>query len=787
MNRYRKLIFVFIFCLAAKLLNAQALQDNSLQQQFVSYQANNYNEKIFIHTDKTFYLTGESIWFKVYCVDETSNKLSMMSKVAYVEIIDKDNKAILQAKISMDSGTGNGSFIIPSFVSSGNYIIRSYTKWMENFDADYFFQTSITIVNNLKPGVAVSSNTTEKKYYINFFPEGGNLVAGLTSKVAFKAVDAFGEPIDCSGTITDVNNNVIANFQSLKFGMGSFDFTPKAGGNYLANVKLNDTVIKVQLPSIYNEGYVMRVENADGDHVNITITSNKPDDLVYLLVHSKNVMKSFQQGRLSSGKIVFTIDKNKLADGISDLTIFNADRQPVCERLYFKQPSTKLNIDIATNKADYETRNQVSVSLKTQNNSNAALSATLSASVFMIDSLQSSNYNDILSYLLLTSELKGNISSPAYYFQNNNDAEAAADNLMLTQGWRRFKWEDVLQNKKPYFEFLPEHEGMLINGKLGGKNNSLPLSKVNVTLTVPGKNFQLSGCQSDNSGNLLFNVRNFYGDNAIILQGDSSYKFEIESPYSNQFSTSSAPIFRMPLQWKDQLLYRSINVQADNSYLVNDKQRRYVYSAEDTSLFYGNPDKRYYLDDYTRFPTMEEVMREYVAEVHVRKDADQFHFRVENFINNTYFEDEPLVLLDGLPVLNTTNIVQFDPLKIKRLDVVAARQYYGNIITDGILSYSTYNGDLGNFPLNASDVIIKFDGLQREREFYSPAYSNNKKEYLPDTRNVLYWSPSIKTGTDGKCDFSFYASDLKGRFACVINGITNDGIAGSNIIFFDVK
>jgi hypothetical protein len=783
-----KLFFAFIFCIAGTTCIAQDFSAYSLPKKFISYQANNYTEKIFVHTDKTFYIIGESIWFKIYCVEEGSNKLSAISKIAYVEIINRENKAVLQAKIAMDSGTGNGSFIIPSFISSGNYILRAYTKWMENFDSDYFFQQPLTIINNLKSVVGTQTNHP-KKYIVSFFPEGGNLVEGTTSKLAFKAVDEYGEAVDCSGNILDAHNSVVTSFETLKFGMGNLNFTPKAGENYKAVIKLDDTTIEEPLPTVYKQGYVMHLENADEPHIKITVSSNVAgSNTVYLLVHSQNVIKDFQQRQQSAGEIVFMVEKNKLSDGISSFTIFNSNKQPVCERLYFKRPASKLNIQMQPDKKVYQLRQPVSISLNTTTNLNEPALANMSASVFMIDSLQPPVYTDIASYLLLSTELKGNIQSPGYYFQNaGKEVDEAADNLMLTQGWRRFKWGDVLTDKKPYIQFLPEYEGIMVNGKITARYGAFPVNEISATLTVPGKNFQLAGAKTDASGNIFFNVRNFYGANDIIIQTDSNYKAEIISPYSNNFSSTPAPLFRMSFTFKDELLFRSINAQADNAYIIDKKQHAYVYNTEDTSLFYGTPDKTYLLDDYTRFTTMEEVMREYVAEVRVRKEAQQFQFRVLNYLTKSFLDNDPLILLDGLPVLNTNNIIEFDPLKIKRLDIIAGKHYYGNITSDGIVSYATYNGDLANWPLNAGDVIVQFDGLQREREFYSPVYSGEKTEkHLPDLRNVLYCTPHVKTNGQGNTILNFYTSDLPGKFACVVQGIAADGTTGSNIIILNV-
>jgi hypothetical protein len=777
--------FVFAFTAAA-----QNFPDNRIQKSFISYQINNYNEKIFVHTDKTFYIAGESIWFKVYCVDENFHKPSGISKIAYVEIISDDNKSILQAKIALDSGSGNGSFIIPSFISSGKYLLRAYTKWMENFAADYFFETSVTIINTLKPGV-IKNETKEKSYDINFFAEGGNLIEGITSKLAFKVVDEYGEPVDCSGTIVNENNNKITDFKSLKFGMGSFSFTPKTGEIYKAILKLADTTITKELPFAYKEGFALHAENENDSLIKITVSANiKNEHAVYMLVHSQNVLKDFRQNNLSNGEAVFIINKNKLADGISTITIFNDEKQPVCERLYFKKPAAKLKIKTNADLQQYGLRKPVHISLTATDNSTLPQAADMSVSVFMIDSLQSADYTDILSYLLLSSELKGKIKSPEYYFTSNDkDADEAADNLMLTQGWRRFNWQDVLQNKKPYFEFIPEYEGLVVDGNISNKFNNLPVQNINVTLTAPGENFQLSGAKSDAAGNLFFNVKKFYGTDNIIIQADSNYKVNIASSYSDKFSNQYFSSFKMPKEWKDQLLFRSINVQADNAYLINEKQHSYLYNAEDTSLFYGMPDKQYYLDDYTRFITMEEVMREYVAEVHVRKESEQFHFRAADFPTKTFFETDPLILLDGLPVTDASRIIAFDPLKIKRIDIVARKYYHGNMFANGIVSYATYQGDLADFPLNANEVVIKFDGLQREREFYSPQYDTEDKinNHLPDVRNVLYWLPTLKTNTDGKANFNFYTSDIPGKFACVIQGITPAGFAGSSIFTFDVS
>jgi len=231
-----------------------------------------------------------------------------------------------------------------------------------------------------------------------------------------------------------------------------------------------------------------------------------------------------------------------------------------------------------------------------------------------------------------------------------------------------------------------------------------------------------------------------------------------------------------------------MQAQVSNTYYA-DKQQNFLFPAAiDTTPFYGNPDHRFYLDDYTRFITMEEVMREYVADVRVRKNNNRFTYTVRNSAFNNFFETDPMVLIDGVPVSDIDKIIAFDPLKIKRADVVTQKFYQNNLVHDGIINYSTYQGDLAGYQLDANALIVEYEGLQLQREFYSPVYetaaqTNNR---LPDFRNLLYWSPDVRTDKNGKKQLSFYTADIPGIYIIVTEGITSNGLAGSKTTTFTV-
>ncbi|HKZ39098.1 MAG TPA: hypothetical protein VJ184_15655, partial [Chryseolinea sp.] len=236
------------------------------------------------------------------------------------------------------------------------------------------------------------------------------------------------------------------------------------------------------------------------------------------------------------------------------------------------------------------------------------------------------------------------------------------------------------------------------------------------------------------------------------------------------------------------LLSRSISMQVQDVF-NEDKFERFANVNIDSTAFYGQADETYYLDDYTRFTVMEEVMREYVPGVMVRKRKDGFHFMVLDNIRKAVFQNNPLILVDGIPVFDVDKIMEFEPIKIKKLEVLTRKYYLGPLVLNGIVSYTTYTGDLAGLQLNPQSVSLDYEGLQLQRVFYSPQYNDQKQREsrIPDRRNLLYWAPKITLNKEGKRQLEFYTSDLTGDYTIVIEGLTRDGLAGSTEQTFSVK
>jgi hypothetical protein len=363
---------------------------------------------------------------------------------------------------------------------------------------------------------------------------------------------------------------------------------------------------------------------------------------------------------------------------------------------------------------------------------------------------------------------------------------------MLTHGWRRFQWADVLQNKVPAFDFVPEYEGHIITGKITDKRSGLAVENALTYLSAPGYRFELGSSVSNKAGQLQFDINNFYGKNEIVVQTDtrkdSSYRLDVMSPFAEKFSSGPMADLYLSENMQQDLVSRSVGMQVQNAFLGDSLQKFETPKMGDSTPFYGVADRKYFLDEYTRFTTMEEVMREYIAGVSIHKRKQKFYFRVLNEPYQNTFDDDPLILMDGVPVFDATKIIEMDPLKVKKIEVVSRKYFLGAMESSGIVSYSTYKGDLEGYQLDPNALVLEYDGLQLKREFYSPVYKTAEQQasHVPDFRNLLYWSPDIRPDAGGKKQISFFTSDRQGKYLLLIEGINRDGKACSQKVQFDV-
>jgi hypothetical protein len=773
--------------------HGQAAADSlaGLSQLFTSYQMRMPVEKLYVHLDRPAYVSGETMWLKLYAVEGTTQQPLAASTVAYVEVLSPSQEPVLQVKIALRHASGQGSLVLPTELASGSYTVRAYTSWMKNFGPAFYFHSAVTIVNTRQP-LGLPLLRPAATYDPQFFPEGGYLVQGLTSKVGFKLTDAAGRGVAAEVNVLDGSGASVAHFTTLWAGLGSFVFAPtQAGAVYKAVIKIaNAPPLTRTLPPVRAQGYVLHLEEADRQRIRLLVQAQgslATAQTLFLLGHAGQRIVLAAETQMRCGQVEFMVSKRQLPAGISHFTLFDSQRRPLCERLYFRPPAAPLALEAKADKPAYAAREPVNLQVTAA----GPLPANLSVAVYQLDSLSAAGGADITSYLWLAADLKGPVESAARYLVATPEAAAAADNLLLTQGWSRFKWADVLAEKPDSLASLPELHGHLVQGRVVDSRTGAPAAGIVAYLSAPSRHVQLATAISQADGRVQFELPDLYGSRQLVAQcaqGDSLHRVEILSPFSLRYAAAPAALPPLSERLATSLLRRHVQAEVGQYYFGSQPVRYVAPALADSVPFYGRPSEQYVLDKYTRFKVMEEVLREYVPGVLVRSRKDGFHFLVPDYEGRATMEN-PLVLLDGVPVFNTNRIMALDPLKVQKLDVITSHYFSGAVVHNGLISYRTYQGDLAGFPLDAHALLQAYEGLQGEREFYAPRYDTPaaRQSRLPDFRNLLYWRPTLLTKPGAGAVATFYTSDQVGTYRVVVQGLTQAGQTGSTSFTFEVK
>lgn len=473
-------------------------------------------EKVHLHLDKPYYAIGDDIWFKAYVTDSRTAEPTAISNVLYIELINDKDSITKQLKLSLQGGITWGDFKLTSPMKAGNYRIRAYTQWMRNAGSLFFFDKAVKI------GKIAPIATTSKTIDIQFFPEGGSLVEGLPSKVAVKVVNPNGLGENISGKIVDNEGTEILDFETTYLGMGSFSLTPVSGKTYTAKVKLAKGVTTdIKLPKAQASGYVLAVNNTDSSKmlVKVLISEALCNSGSLNLLAQQNGNTVFTAQVPTAKQITsLTIPKKDLPSGIITLTLFSAENNPLAERIVFvNNVINKIDIQAQQLKASYSKRENVGFDiLSTHHNKATQGSFSVAITNSSIISPDPVNETNILTSLLLTSDLIGYVESPNYYFLNNDiSTRVQLDHLLLTQGWRKINWKVINGSQQPVFSYEAE-KGLSISGLVTLEGKPVANEKVSL-LSTSGGLFAIDTL-TDADGRFGFDKLNFSESTSFTIQ-----------------------------------------------------------------------------------------------------------------------------------------------------------------------------------------------------------------------------------------------------------------------------
>ena len=408
-------------------------------------------EKAYLHLDRFNYVSGEDIWYKAYLVDGKWNTLTGHSWNLYVELISPGLDILDRQLIRLEAGTGAGDFHLPDTLPSGIYLLRAYTNWMKNFGADFMFHREISINHPDHPVFTSQNSSPGEKDGIDlqFFPEGGSLVAGVPTKVGFKAVDANGNGCGIKGLLVTMEGDACARFESTHLGMGSFNLTPAKGTAYRAVIdRVQGPALEYDLPRVREKGYVLNVDDGEGDDLIVIVKTNRKT------LSSKDTLQVYLEVKTSKGSFLsklglthtaqsIVLPKGSFPPGIAHLILYDADFKPHSERLVCLDPPL-LRIQIERDKQVYHRREKTVLKVRVTDENGGPVDAEMSLSAFDAVALAGAgpDPSNVCSYLWLESELRGNVENPGYYFNEAHaDRYGKLDLLLMTQGWRDFVWK----------------------------------------------------------------------------------------------------------------------------------------------------------------------------------------------------------------------------------------------------------------------------------------------------------------------------------------------------------
>jgi len=649
---------------------------------------------------------------------------------------------------------------------------------------------------------------------IQFFPEGGQLILGLRTKIAFKAVKPDGLGIDVSGSITDNNNNPVAEFSSSHLGMGIFAFTPQDGKTYTAKVTFADgTTATPDLPKIVTGGVDLGLDNSNSDVLTLKIQSDSSFRDAYagkpffILAKSSGVICFAAKTILKDQIYSAPIPKSKFPTGIVQVTLFTFEGEPITERVAFIQHNDQLNLSISGDHPSYKTRQMVKLTVKAKNNDqpdegNFSVSVVDESKVPFDENAEST----ILTNLLLTSDIKGYIEKPNYYF-NHPDAKTAADLdvLLLTQGYRRFSYDEILSDKYPPIRFGAE-QGIDITGTLRG-SNGIPVNKGNVHISIPDKNYY-ANTVTDADGRFRFANLVFRDSAKVILSArDNPHASDLaiivdgEQPQNIPFNVSEPDeITNIDTALSSYL--KNSKIRYTNTHVLKEvviKDTRIIKTSSHRD--YGNlvslgdqPDHLIRPDQLNGCNSLIDCIK--VLAMGMTYDNENF------YVLSHYNAGKRIpvqIFVRGMPV-EPTFLAGIDVRMIESIEI---------FLKDDLgLVNSTYGSD-GAIVVNMrklettkisfqqlkelmplkNEVTYYPKGYEPVRTFYLPRYSG-PRESQPgqvDTRSTIYWNPNVTTDKTGSATFEYFNADGRGNYRVTVEGLDKDGNLGRQVFRYMVN
>ncbi|MDW3195735.1 MAG: hypothetical protein R8G66_25395 [Cytophagales bacterium] len=711
---------------------AVAIPNSKAQGQLI-----NKKEEVFLHINSAELVVGETLLFSAYVRSNLTGKVSSLSRILYVELLDSESNSVWQSKILLENGRGAGDLFLSSLLSTGNYHLVAYTQWMKNFNDLY--EQEIIIYNPFeyyKPNSDAKGQPT-----VEMFPVSGFLHADRENELVIKAAYADGAPFQTKGRIVNAEGDNLQSFETNGYGLTNIKFSPAAGQNYriIAESETGDFLF-FDVPVACSDCTLLSVQPRKNDFLVQLKKGNLPAWLEVVDGQNRYFSRTIEDNES------FTVLRNRLPKGFAQIKLWTADKSELISTHNILNNAPE--IQEVSGLKTFRTRTKLEESFSVEEG------ATVSVSV-------SKKYNNNLNAFNLAYD-HGTVQ-----FLNPGFRKSAGDTDLIEQLQVISKPEIKPLNPNFTPRYLAEYRSDQLHGKLTDETGAR-----NRVVTAAVMNGQLELARPDSEGNVTLSIHPEKEGTEVLAKLMGDYQ-DVEIVWENEFYENYPAFNNTPLDLDSAkvaaLAERSIKNQVQNVYyafnpdsLINTKL---PFAEQFLSV------KSYRLDAFTRFPTMRDTFIEYVEEVAVNKNENNFNLRVRLWDSA---EDHPsdtteLILIDGVP-FSSKEALEISPYGISAIHIVPYHYYSGEVTLKGILMLETLEKDLSG--LKYKQYNINYVGVQGKKKYRRTDHTDPCKE--PDYRDQLLWIPQLDS-QEGKIDFDFFTSDIPGTYEIRVEGITASG------------
>lgn len=754
-------------------------------------------EKIYLHLNKPYYSLRDKIYFKAYLTNAENHQANALSKVVYVELIDEE-KNIVKSWMLHTEKSLTGEFEFNRKHPAGQYTIRAYTEYMRNFGLEYFFEKQIPIYNYAKPVEDTKlrkvltdkireQEVTKAAITVNFYPEGGDLVTGLTSNVAFEVRDSIGNPLLIDGIIENEYDTIFTKVKTTHQGIGKFNLTPRLGTSYVLKCTYKELLYEFKLPTVLEQGYVLKVNNTANDKVFLDFYASEENSLTdaFLVGHVRGKAFCMIQD-LSTG--VLTIPKATIPTGLAHFTIFDGQNRPVAERLVFNDFEVdSLKVKVDADVGEFEQRKLVNVLVKLPDSLKAK--PNLSASVVDQSVVKRPEFaGDIKTWMWLNSDLSEVVDNPNFYLTSIDKRKRyLLDLLIMTKKWRRFNWQT---NQEKLFH--PVESGYTIGGYTTALDSDDRISS-KVNLSALKADFYYEEMLTDEEGNFAFENIPFKDSLTFILQGrlldatesdqivgkdravDFKFtdktipKIELRKP---QKTFENDPFFEQYFAFEQRASFEDSNADPDWSIDLDSITVKADYVLD--SRLFGTYDlnKMDWIEPKT---TGMRLIRLFNPRNLYEMDyATGTLYKWENVLSE-HIKVPVSVFVNG-QLVSDSRILSIEADIVDYFYINNGNPNAGN---GGVISIITRKDGPRSLKAKLEDGILNIThpGYHQARTFYAPNYNRTLKgDEKPDYRTAIHWEPQLNFDAGGNAFLQFYTADSPATYEVLIEGLSADGI-----------